>query len=92
MAKLPGELGGYIRPDFSDESMRNTALASFYYKAKDKNISNEIDGYMEFATVDKAPVLEKRKIKQDKLVLATLSDGKVLSVDTNGILTKEFPK
>lgn len=85
------KLPGYIRPDFSEEKSGDTTIASFFNKEKGGNITNDIDGYITFSVIRKQPLLEKHKLHQDKLVLATLSDGKVLYVDNQGSLKKDFP-
>lgn len=76
----------YIKPDFSQEKLQHKRFVSLLYEGQ----SNHIDGYLSFTIVDKKPVLEKKKINEDNLVLATLSSGEILYVDTNGNLSKGF--
>lgn len=86
------KLPGYIRPDFSEETSGDTTIASFFNKGKGQALTSEIDGYMTFSIIRKQPLLEKHKIYEDKLVLATLSDGKVLYVDNQGNLNQHEDK
>jgi hypothetical protein len=83
----------FIRPDFEIDTILNSKLVSLLYKReKDGGVTDTIDGYMEFNLPDNKPVLDARKIQDDKLILATLSDGKVLYIDSNGLIFKEIIK
>ena len=83
----------YLRPDFSKNNNPESQYVSLLYKVeKDGKIADIIDGYWEFSKQNALPTLTKKKINEDKMVLATLKSGEVLYLDEKGAITKSFPE
>lgn len=84
----------FLRPDFSEDKNPTSSYVSLLYKTeKDgKVISDVIDGYWEYSKQNLLPILAKKNINEDKMVLATLKSGEVLYIDEKGAISKSFPK
>lgn len=83
----------YLRPDFSKDNNPTSQYVSLLYKVeKDGRVADIIDGYWEYSTQNALPILTKKKINEDKMVLATLKNGEVLYLDEKEVITKSFPE